>query len=38
MSRFDGVPPADVKIGMRARAKVIDQKGVGMVVFTAEDG
>jgi len=38
MSRVDGVPPADVKIGMRVRAKVIDQKGVGMVVFTAEDG
>ncbi|OGA15795.1 MAG: DNA-binding protein [Betaproteobacteria bacterium RIFCSPLOWO2_02_FULL_63_19] len=37
MSRVDGVPPTDVKIGMRVRAKVVDDKGVGMVVFTAED-
>lgn len=36
MSRVDGVSPSDVKIGMRVRAKVIDEKGVGTVVFTAE--
>ncbi len=37
MSRVDGMPPADVKIGMRVRAKVIDNKGTGLVVFAAEE-
>jgi len=37
MSRVDGLPPAEVKIGMRVRAKVVDNKGVGMVVFAAEE-
>jgi uncharacterized OB-fold protein len=37
MSRVEGVPPAEVKIGMRVRAKVIDNKGTGLVVFTAEE-
>lgn len=36
MSRVDGIPPTEVKIGMRVRAKVIDNKGAGLVVFTAE--
>lgn len=36
MSRVEGLPPAEVKIGMRVRAKVIDNKGAGLVVFTAE--
>src|SRR6266540_5045965 len=33
MSRVEGVPPAEVKIGMRVRAKVINDKGAGLVVF-----
>ncbi len=37
MSRVEGVPPAEVKIGMRVRAKVVDNKGTGLVVFTTED-
>jgi uncharacterized OB-fold protein len=37
MSRVDGTPPAEVKIGMRVRAKVIDNNGAGLVVFTAEE-
>ena len=36
MSRVEGMAPTDVKIGMRVRAKVIDNKGAGLVVFTAE--
>ena len=36
MSRVEGVAPTEVKIGMRVRAKVIDNKGAGLVVFTAE--
>ena len=36
MSRVDGMPPTEVKIGMRVRAKVIDNKGAGLVVFTQE--
>ena len=36
MSRVDGIAPTEVKIGMRVRAKVIDNKGAGLVVFTAE--
>jgi uncharacterized OB-fold protein len=37
MSRVDGTPPADVRIGMRVRAKVIDNNGAGLVVFTVEE-
>ena len=37
MSRVEGMPPTEVKIGMRVRAKVIDNKGAGLVVFTAEE-
>lgn len=37
MSRVEDVPPAQVKIGMRVRAKVVDNKGSGLVVFTTED-
>ena len=37
MSRVEGLPPTGVKIGMRVRAKVIDNKGAGLVVFTAEE-
>jgi uncharacterized OB-fold protein len=37
MSRVEGLPPTEVKIGMRVRAKVIDNKGAGLVVFTAEE-
>ena len=37
MSRVEGVPPAEVKIGMRVRAKVVDNKGTGLVVFAAEE-
>ena len=33
----EGMPPTEVKIGMRVRAKVIDKKGAGLVVFTAEE-
>ena len=36
MSRVEGIPPTDVKIGMRVRAKVIDNKGAGLVVFNPE--
>ena len=38
MSRVEGISPTEVKIGMRVRARVIDQKGAGLVVFFAEDG
>lgn len=38
MSRVDGISPTEVKIGMRVRARVIDDKGAGLVVFIAEDG
>lgn len=36
MSRVEGIPPTEVKIGMRVRAKVIDNKGAGLVVFNPE--
>src|ERR1019366_2412467 len=32
MSRVEGVLPAEVKIGMRVHAKVIDDNGAGLVV------
>lgn len=37
MSRVEGVAPAEVKIGMRVRAKVVNDDGVGLVVFEVED-
>ena len=36
MSRVEGVPPAEVKIGMLVRAKIVDDRGAGLVVFVAE--
>jgi uncharacterized OB-fold protein len=33
MSRVDGIPPAEVKIGLRVKARVIDNNGSGLVVF-----
>ena len=36
MSRVEGIAPTEVKIGMRVRAKVIENKGAGLVVFTPE--
>lgn len=38
MSRVEGVPPAEVKIGSRVRAKVRVADGIGVVVFQAEAG
>lgn len=37
MSRVEGVPPAQVKIGMRVRARVVKNGSAGLVVFDAED-
>jgi len=37
MSRVEGLPPTDVKIGMRVRAEIVDDNGVGLVVFHPED-
>ncbi|MDX3987611.1 DNA-binding protein [Achromobacter spanius] len=36
MSRVEGVAPADVRIGMAVRARVIQQDGHGLVVFDAK--
>jgi uncharacterized OB-fold protein len=36
MSRVEGVPPSEVKIGTRVRAKVSVTEGVGLVVFQVE--
>lgn len=33
MSRVDGIPPTEVKIGMRVRARVVVSNGAGLVVF-----
>jgi len=33
MSRVEGVPSSDVRIGQRVRARVLQQDGVGLVVF-----
>ena len=33
MSRVEGIAPAEVKIGMRVKMKVIDNKGSGLAVF-----
>ena len=36
MSRVEGLPPTDVKIGMRVRAAVINENGAGLVIFHQE--
>ena len=36
MSCVRGLPPEEVKIGMRVKAKVVDDHGHGLVVFEAE--
>ena len=33
MSRVEGLAPSDVRIGMRVRARVVQQDGRGLVVF-----
>ena len=33
MSRVEGVPSGDVRIGQRVRARVVQQNGQGLVVF-----
>ena len=33
MSRVDGVPPTEVKIGMRVKAKVVKVNDAGLVIF-----
>ncbi len=33
MSRVEGIAPTEVKIGMRVKARVIDNNGAGLVVF-----
>ena len=38
MSRVDNLPPDDVKIGQRVRARVVVADGKGVVVFDAVDG
>ena len=38
MSRIDGVPPEQVRIGMRVRARVIDDPAKGkLLVFTPQE-
>ena len=37
MSRVEGVPPTEVRIGMPVRARIVDSKGVALVVFVAEE-
>jgi uncharacterized OB-fold protein len=34
MSRVEGLPPEDVKIGMRVKAKIIKENGQPLVVFS----
>ncbi len=34
MSRVEGIPPADVRIGMAVTARIIDDNGRALVVFT----
>jgi len=36
LSRVEGVPPTEVKIGMRVASKVVVTDGVGLVVFQPE--
>ena len=38
LSRVEGVPPTEVEIGMRVRARVVDDDGAGLVVFDVEGG
>src|SRR5487761_2064723 len=38
MSCVRGVAPDEVRIGMRVRARVVDNKGSGLVVFEHEGG
>ena len=33
MSRVEGLPPGDVRIGQRVKARVVQQDGQGLVVF-----
>ena len=35
MSRVEGLAPAEVRIGQRVRARVVQQAGAGLVVFNA---
>lgn len=37
MSRVEGVPPTEVRIGMRVSSKVVVTDGTGLVVFVAEE-
>lgn len=37
MSRVEGIAPAEVKIGMRVKVKVINDKGNSLVVFERAD-
>ena len=36
MSRVEGLPPSAVTVGLRVKARVIQQAGKGLVVFDAE--
>lgn len=38
MSRVEGIPPADVRIGMAVRAKIVTRDEGPLVVFTPEGG
>jgi len=38
MSRVEGIAPADVRIGMTVRAKIVTQDDGPLVVFTPEGG
>jgi len=37
MSRVEGLPPAEVRIGMPVRARVAVSDGTGLLVFEPED-
>ncbi len=37
MSRVEGLPPGEVRIGMRVRARIIEEEGTALVVFVAEE-
>ena len=37
MSRVDGLPPEQVRIGMEVRAKIIEEGGEKIVVFTSAE-
>jgi uncharacterized OB-fold protein len=36
LSRVDGVPPGEVKIGMRVRARIVQEAGAPVLVFVPE--